>query len=86
MEQLPDSVKQALEFFGLSPQVSREQLAAKRSELLHTWYPARYANLTNNPKQYMQMFQQAEEMTHKTEATYRLLLEWLQTQSRKGSG
>jgi hypothetical protein len=85
MDQPPDSVKQALEFFGLSLPIAHERLAARRRELLHTWYPARYANLTNNPKKYMQMFQQAEEMTRRTEAAYTLLLHWLQAQSTEGS-
>lgn len=85
MEQPPDSVKQALEFFGLSLPISHEHLAARRRELLHTWYPARYANLTNHPKQYMQMFRQAEEMSRKTEAAYTLLVDWLHTQSTTGS-
>lgn len=74
MEQPPDSVKRALEFLGLSFPVSHEQLAARRRELLRTWHPARYANLANNPKKYMRMFQQAEEMTRKIEAAYALLV------------
>ena len=41
--------------------------------LLHTWNPARYSNLTNNPKQYMQAYKKAEEMTTLIEAAYALL-------------
>lgn len=77
MEQTDDSLSQALKLFGLTPPVSQDQLTAKRKELLHTWYPARYANLTNNPKKYMQMFKQAEEMTRKVEAAYPLLCAWI---------
>ncbi len=73
MDRTNDSLTQALEVLGLTLPISQEQLAAKRRELLHTWYPARYANLTNNPKKYMQMFKQAEEMTKRIEAAYALL-------------
>lgn len=73
MDQHHDSVKQALELFGLTLPLSQEQLAAKRRELLSSWYPARYANLTNNPKQYMQHYTKAEEMTDQIEAAYALL-------------
>ena len=73
MDQTNDSLTQSLEVLGLTLPVSQEQLIAKRRELLHTWHPARYANLTNNPKKYMQMFKQAEEMTKKVEAAYILV-------------
>ena len=76
MGQIDKPVTQALEVLGLTLPVSREQLDQKRQELLHTWYPARYANLTNNPKKYMQ-YKQAEDMTKKIEAAYALLLTWL---------
>ncbi len=70
-------LNQALETLGLTLPVSLEQLTAKRRELLHTWYPARYANLTNNPKKFMQMFKQAEDMTRKIEAASKVVSEWL---------
>ena len=38
-----------------------------------SWNPARYSNLTNNPKQYMQAYKKAEEMTTLIEAAYALL-------------
>jgi len=68
-----DDIQQALTLLELTPPVGRETLEQKRRELLHTWNPARYANLTNNPKKYMQMFKQAEDMTKKIEAAYILL-------------
>lgn len=68
-----DDVQQALIILELTLPVSRETLNKKRRELLHTWNPRRYANLTNNPKKYMQMFKQAEDMTKKIEAAYSLL-------------
>lgn len=78
MDQADSTIAQALETLGLTLPVSHEQLTAKRRELLHTWYPARYANLTNNPKKYMQMYTQAEEMTKKIESAYQVLLARLQ--------
>lgn len=77
MDQIDNSLTQALEVLGLTLPVSRDQLEQKRRELLHTWYPARYANLTNNPKKYMQMYKQAEDMTRKIEAASKVVSEWL---------
>ena len=70
-------VADALKILGLDLPVSQEQLEIKRKELLHTWFPDRYANLTNNPKKYMQMYKEAEEMTQKIEAACSLLSSWL---------
>ncbi len=72
-----DDLNQALETLGLTLPVSLDQLLAKRRELLHRWYPARYANLANNPKKYMEKFKQAEEMTSRIEAAYNVVTEWL---------
>ena len=63
----------ALELFTLSLPFPREQLELRREQLLHTWNPQRYANLTNNPKKYMQAYKQAEEMTRLIESSYALL-------------
>jgi len=79
MDATDDSIAQALEVLGLTLPISQEQLALKRKELLYTWYPARYAHLTNNPRKYMQMYKQAEEMTKKIEAAYSVLCSWLQS-------
>jgi hypothetical protein len=75
-----DDVQQALTVLELTLPVSRETLDEKRRELLHTWNPRRYANLTNNPKKYMQMFKQAEDMTKKIEAAYGMIAAWLSAQ------
>jgi len=77
MTQVTQPVADALQLLGLDLPVSQEQLEIKRKELLHIWDPSRYANLTNNPKKYMQMYKQAEEMTQKIEAAYSLLCSWL---------
>lgn len=63
----------ALELFMLTRPYTREQLDQKREQLLHTWTPRRFANLTNNPKKYMQAYTKAEEMTRLVEASYALL-------------
>jgi hypothetical protein len=68
-----EDVTHALEILGLTLPVTPETLARTRRVLLHTWNPARYSNLTNNPKQYMQAYKKAEEMTKLIEAAYALL-------------
>ena len=73
MAEITPPVADALQVLGLDLPVSQEQLEIKRKELLHTWDPSRYANLTNNPKRYMQSFKEAEEMTRKIEAAYTVL-------------
>ena len=68
-----EDVNHALEVLGLTLPVSPETLARTRRVLLYTWDPARYSNLTNNPKKYMQAYKKAEEMTKLIEASYTLL-------------
>ena len=75
----PEDLAHALEALGLQRPVTREQLDQKRRELLHTWHPHRYANLTNNPRKYMQAYKKAEEMTKEIEAAYELVARWLAT-------
>jgi hypothetical protein len=74
-----DGLRDALTVLELTLPLTKEQLDRKRRELLHTWYPARYANLTNNPRKYMQMYTQAEEMTRKIEAACETVARWLAT-------
>lgn len=69
---------QALHLFGLTGRPTRDALQERRRELLATWHPPRYANLTNNPKKYMQMYKKAEAMTRDLNAAYALLLDWLE--------
>ena len=68
-----EDVTHALEVLGLSLPVTPETLARTRRVLRYTWDPARYSNLTNNPKKYMQAYKKAEEMTKLIEASYTLL-------------
>ena len=68
-----EDVTHALEILGLTLPITPETLDQTRRALLHTWNPARYSNLTNNPKQYMQAYKKAEEMITLIEASYALL-------------
>lgn len=74
----PDDVTQALQLFGLTGRPTLDALQERRRELLATWHPSRYANLTNNPKKYMQMYKKAEAMTRDLNTAYALLLAWLE--------
>jgi hypothetical protein len=66
-------IAHALELLGLTLPTTKENLERAKRVRLYEWDPARYANLTNNPKQYMKNYKQAEEMTKKVEAAYALL-------------
>jgi len=74
-----EDVNHALEILGLTLPVTPETLARSRRVLLYTWDPARYSNLTNNPKKYMQAYKKAEEMTKLIEAAHALLTALLVT-------
>jgi hypothetical protein len=79
-----EEVDNALELFGLTRPISRAQLDEKRHELLAIWHPPRYANMTNNPRKYMQMYKKGEAMTRAVHTAYDLLVSWLE--SGKGAG
>jgi hypothetical protein len=68
-----EDVTHALAVLGLALPVTPETLDRAKRVQLYTWNPARYSNLTNNPKQYMQAYKKAEEMTKLIEASYTLL-------------
>ena len=72
-----EDVDRALQVFGLRPPLTRNLLEQKRRELLLTWHPHRYANLTNNPRKYMQMYRRGEAMTKEIHAAYDVLVTWL---------
>lgn len=72
-------IEKALQLFGLTPPFTRSLLDEKRRELLATWHPHRYANLTNNPRKYMQMYKKGEAMTKEVLAAYDVLVAWLST-------
>ena len=68
-----EDVNHALEVLGLTLPVTPETLDRTKRVLLYTWNPARYSNLTNNPKKSMQAYKKAEEMTKLIEAAHALL-------------
>ena len=74
-----EAIDQALQLLSLTPPFSRQQLDEKRRELLATWHPHRYANLTNNPKRYMQMYKKGEAMTKEIQAAYDVVVKWIET-------
>jgi hypothetical protein len=77
----PMTHEAALGLFGLADPFTREQLDAKRRELLAVWHPHRFANLTNNPRKYMESYKKAEAMTKEVNAAYDLLVAWLTTRA-----
>jgi hypothetical protein len=77
-------VVHALELLGLTLPVTTDALDRARRVQLYQWEPARYANLTNNPKQYMQAYKKAEEMTQLIEAAYALVSAVLVPDENKG--
>jgi hypothetical protein len=72
-EAIPKEVTRALEILDLTLPVTSEGLERAKRVQLYNWNPARYANLTNNPKAYTQAYKNAEEMTKLVEASYALL-------------
>ena len=72
-ETIPEEIARALEVLGLTLPVTTEDLERAKRVQLYTWNPARYSNLTNNPKKYMEAYKKAEEMTKLVEASYALL-------------
>lgn len=69
----PEDVTHALKILGLTLPVTSEELERAKHVQLHHWNPARYANLTNHPTQYMRAYAKAEEMSKRIEAAYALL-------------
>jgi hypothetical protein len=70
---IPTEIVHALELLELTLPTTQEDLERARRVQLYNWDPARYANLTNHPKQYMKNYKKAEEMTKRIEAAYTLL-------------
>ena len=78
-----EAVARALELFGLTEPVTPEILDARRRALLSTWHPHRYANLTNNPRKYMEKYKKGEAMSKEIEAAYELVAAWLAARGTK---
>jgi hypothetical protein len=70
---IPQEVARALKVLELTFPVTSDALDRAKRVQLYNWNPARYANLTNNPTQYMAAYKRAEEMTKLVEASHALL-------------
>ncbi len=68
-----DALTNALALFRLTLPLHPTTLHQRYRELLTVWHPHRYANLTNNPTKYMQMYKKGEAMTKEVEAAYSVL-------------
>jgi hypothetical protein len=66
-------IAHALEVLGLTLPLTSQDLERAKRVQLYNWNPSRYAGLTNSPKQYMEEFRKAEEMTRTVEAAYALV-------------
>jgi len=80
LDSQPDevTVQNALDLFQLQLPLNSSALYQRYQELLLTWHPHRYANLTNNPSKYMKMYQKGEAMTKKVRIAYCVLKERLE--------
>jgi len=74
------ALDEALKLFNLTAPFSKERLAQCYEEARRTWYPSRYAGLTNNPGKYMEMYKKGEAKTKEIHAAYQLLLAYLNNQ------
>ncbi len=75
-------IAEAVELFNLSTPFTQEALTQRYEEARRTWYPSRYAGLTNNPGKYMEMYKKGEAKTKEIHAAYQLLLTYLNTQQQ----
>ena len=72
-----ESITEALALFNLTPPLSQQALSQRYQDLLLTWHPHRYANITNNPSQYMHMYKKGEVTTKKIRLAHDVLKKWL---------
>ncbi|MFM8552790.1 MAG: hypothetical protein ACKOCD_10880 [Nitrospiraceae bacterium] len=79
---IPEDIARALQTFGLTDKPTGEELEARKRDLLATWHPHRYANLTNNPRKYMQMYKKGETVTKEIESAYQILSAWLRSREQ----
>ena len=67
----------AMQLLNLTQPFSLETLTQRYEEARRTWYPSRYAGLTNNPGKYMEMYKKGEAKTKEIQTAYQLLLTYL---------
>jgi len=78
---IQEPITEALALFDLTPPFSSTTLYQRYQDLLLTWHPHRYANMTNNPTKYMKMYKKGEAMTKEIRSAYTVLKEWLASQT-----
>ena len=76
------ALDEAMQLFNLTTPFSQETLTQRYYEARRTWYPSRYAGLTNNPGKYMEMYKKGETKTKELQEAYQLLLTYLNTQQK----
>jgi hypothetical protein len=76
------ALEEAMQLFNLSLPFTHETLTQRYEEARRTWYPSRYAGLTNNPGKYMEMYKKGEVKTKEIQAAYQLLLTYLNAQQK----
>ncbi len=76
------AIAEAIDLFNLSTPFTQEALTQRYEEARRTWYPSRYAGLTNNPGKYMEMYKKGEAKTKEIHAAYQLLLTYLNKQQQ----
>ena len=76
------TVQQALAIFEITDSATQDQLERRYHDLVVMWHPHRYANLTNNPRKYMQMYKKGEAKSKEIHAAYQVLRSYLRV---KGS-
>ena len=81
-----ETVQNALKVFDVKEILTVELLQKRYRELRLTWHPHRYANLTNNPRKYMEMYKKGEAKTKEVEAAYKVLMDWLEEQPNPSPG
>ena len=74
------AIEKAIRLFNLTKPLSKEALTQRYEEARRTWYPSRYAGLTNNPGKYMEMYKKGEAKTKEIQTAYQLLLKYLKAQ------
>ena len=72
------SIQHALKVFEISDSLTIDRLNERYRQLLFTWHPHRYANLTNNPRKYMEMYKKGEAHTKEIHAAFTVLKAWLE--------
>jgi len=68
-----EAIQKALAVFEIPDSATHEQLDRRYHELLVMWHPHRYANLTNNPRKYMQMYKKGEAKSKEIHVAYQVL-------------